>query len=1818
MTINPIRFAHEVNEQFLRYQLTAFPLSDPDLAEQAKKMLKGSEFRQSPLVKGPYVSLTRSYKKGKELKKLVEEKIIHPAVEGVAEFPRLLSHQQEVLEAVKSGNHCLVTTGTGSGKTEAFLYPIFDHCFRLRDENAHEGIVAIIVYPMNALAVDQLARLRKMLAGTGISFGMYIGSTPATKEGLSDTVRMNEGEGPDKIPAYIERYKEHKNITIAPFEERLTEQEMGENPPRILLTNVNQLEFLMTRGKDLGMFEDAPLRFLVFDEAHTYTGAKGAEVACLIRRIRSFCHKTADEVICIGTSATITDPVEGEKSGVKFAQRFFGVDENKIALIQEKYEEEYWPESLMTPPLVGEGAQDLFLETLNAIEGEGDTKDISTVIEKLTKQKINITNSWQESVYNNLKQNKVAKTIYEILDEPCFLTEATKKVWTALGRTEDIKGDDIAELLTYLVLGAAASKEDNPLFRPKLHYFVRGLGDVSTVLHDIGEELPRAELFFSGEKALKKYNDILPTAIYPIMVCTNCGQHYFEARFLHLDSKQSGLSGGDAEGENVFWPRAGDEGTRIVFTNRFVTELETDENDASKYSEKLDKKREIAYVCRFCGTFHKSPAKKCSAPGCNRTGRLLKVNVLREFGKVKRCPSCGHRGSRFGGKEYEPFRPLSAVTVADVHILAQDMLNAEAADNKKLIIFTDNRQDAAFQAAWMANHARRYRLRHLMYKKIQGNMGPISIGDLQDHLFNTLKADTELARTLAPEVFMGEIEEAYSTKIDNFLKQYLRIQLVREVVTSFKQRDSLETWGVAKVNYYGLNEDLSEIEELAKKYEINKEGLLRGVETLLDMYRRGRYFYDEIAPIFSQYWHQGCPEVQRGFLPFMDYPPKGLKFSRDETDKRTIVTAMTSTKGQTLAENFIRKWGVDEKKTHNLLEDIWGLLTNKLNILVPTTLKSPKGKPLYGATGLYQIDSKKIGVSAQYELYRCNICRRAHTRATPRSACSTMHCKGKLQKEHPSDDDYNIYLLKKDFIMLMAKEHTAQVPAKDRQKIEGDFKKPGTGANCLVATPTLELGVDIGDLDMILMRNVPPLPSNYWQRAGRAGRRYRMAVVYTYCRKSVHDEYFFKDPTRILTGNISPPRFNLRNPVMIRKHIHSAILSKLVSLKQTMPPKEISESEQEEIKSVVSLAFPLFIKQFLLDENGHYRREPIDISLLRKTIEKHKNIFSNVVKSIFSEYWPDEAKTEISPDILNEYLTEIGNRLKETINLIHTRLLWTIYTQNKLLEKKKSALLDEVDTRLLKRCEDYIKSLFKKDLSTYTLNVLSREGFLPGYGIYTGNIGAFAGSAFSTTWRKMSFELNRPSTIAVREFVPGNMIYANGGKYRTALLHLPFGEELINPDEYFIDVDNQKVVEKGIPISGYADTMPISIEGLPICDVDLMFMSHVSDEESNRFRMPVFMVGYLRAEHRGGESYVSSNHEFDFLKGQKVRVVNAGPADKVLKGELGYPICLICGATRSPYQSEREIERFHELHEKICGKKPGRFAITADVQVDGILFKGFDSIGDAINLAEALRIGSNQVLEMDPEDLQILTLPQSAGIYDVFLYDPMTGGSGLLNQLLERWEEIINAGKTSLKSCSNACEKSCYSCMRTYRNIMSHDYLDRRRAVELLEEFKKKPELVHDIPSRVTEPKPSGLSTNLPEARLRQLLLRVGFPPFDAQEEIPIPHKIYKSTTPDLLRIDPVSGVKIAIYLDGLSKDIHGNEERQKIDNLIRTVLRSLGYHVEEISASTLDDPVLLKYHLRSLAKALNAKDIKKIVEEIDLEEGISKINEDSKENDKK
>ncbi|MBI3466440.1 MAG: hypothetical protein HY000_25790 [Planctomycetes bacterium] len=238
---------------------------------------------------------------------------------------------------------------------------------------------------------------------------------------------------------------------------------------------------------------------------------------------------------------------------------------------------------------------------------------------------------------------------------------------------------------------------------------------------------PRIRLFLSLAEAKEQFGGRHDDAFFPVLTCRNCGQHFFEKWYRDLEfsrgakNQLKGLDHGNAaqndDGSDNAWWATSPEGTgaRLVATNRLLEEAE---GGASGKSGRWPR----AWFCRQCGAMHRDSSPRCLADGCGHREPLLPLVV---FGsRLPSCPSCSSTSFRIGGREIEPARKMQAVTVSDVHILAQAMINAAPEGHKKLIIFADSRQDSAFQAGWMQDHARRIRLRHMMHWIIAETKAP--------------------------------------------------------------------------------------------------------------------------------------------------------------------------------------------------------------------------------------------------------------------------------------------------------------------------------------------------------------------------------------------------------------------------------------------------------------------------------------------------------------------------------------------------------------------------------------------------------------------------------------------------------------------------------------------------------------------------------------------------------------------------------------------------------------------------------------------------------------------------------------------------------------------------------------------------------------------------------------------------------------------------------------------------------------------------------------------------------------------------------------
>ena len=1627
-------------------------------------------------------------------------------------------------------------------------------------------------------------RIRGLLAGTGVPFGIYVGKTP---ERDSDVVgvRLKPGSSrADYMARVAKARRDDTGETVYPPEEVCSREEMRTpgRQPRILLTNVKQLELLLTRQQDIELFAGARLDYLVFDEAHTFTGAMGAETACLIRRLRSFCNVDPGHTRCVATSATIVD--RGEPDAARnFAARFFGVPSEDVATVGEDYEVEAWAEPRDVPTAPSGDPFEILQYCVRAVEDEDESGDaVKEAYQLLAGLALpsGKEGKWHRALHTELSHNELVHRLNEELAEPRALAELPEALEGHLGRPVAE-----AEILAWLTLGAAARRGGRPLLRPVVHGFVRGIGGAVVSFPD-DREGARLRLTARDDASPEPPDD--RQANFPVTTCTVCGQHYYIAFLKDFSFTGRTPGGGEAGPDGRFWAPLGEAngGRRLVLVDRLIGDTGPDDDTpASSRTAPL-------HFCRRCAAAHPERTHRCRS--CGHNGESVELHAIRQKaanpGHLTSCLSCGSTGRRPGGRYREPARPVRAVTVADVHVLTQDMVHH--AERRRLLVFCDNRQDAAFQAGWMKDHARRFRLRALMAEGVRKNPGG-SVGDLTGFLEDLLEDDESLSRALLPEVWQVARREGSGGRHMRERRKYLRIQVLREVTLSTRQALGLEPWGRMKVEYDGLSASHPWIQEQAHRLGISADRLTDGVASVLDYFRRRGALLDPDFKIFTRFWMDGSAEVQQGYLPSF-IKPIGLKLRRKPDEKSQWVMQWLSSAGDTTMRQIAKKWGVLPDEVEPFLEGLFAFL-RRWQLIKPVRLLGGRGKPLPNLDGVYQISGDALRLHPNTGVARCKNCRRTITREVPHNLCPAWRCSGELEWIRENPDDYNLQLLDDAYAMLRPEEHTAMVPHDHRERLENWFKGDSPAVNCLVCTPTLELGIDIGRLDSVLMRNVPPLPANYWQRAGRAGRRHRMAVNMTYCRPVSHDRAYFAEPPKLLGGRIDPPAFNLRNEVMVAKHVHATVIA---LLHRHGRDAARSEDERAEIRAVLANCLPRRIRSYLFDGEA-VRREPFDFGPLRELVRQNRADLADKVVSVFDQGWPREDSDVVTTKVLRGHVDGFADQLEDVVKRLRRRLRWAldqIRRLNRVREEKGT--LDGEDESLFRRCNRLIARLKGGDAgrshaeghdSSVTFSVLAAEGFLPGYGLESGYVIAWAEIPY---WMDgaMDFVLPRPPATALREYVPGNLIYANGHRFVARRFHRDYSDEHVEMPVYEVSAEHPAVKEivGGVSSSLGGQVLP----AMAVCDVDLSHVSHISDEEELRFQLGVAVYGLELGQHSGGKAYRWGDRSLLVRRGVRMRLVNVGASEPIkARGNFGYPVCTICGQSVSPLSSEGQRKSFRDSHAERCGRKPSRIGFHADIAADALSLPDCANAKQAYSVLESLRIGATRILDMHMEDLQILVIGE-IGRDEVqgLLWDPMPGGSGLLDRLRERFTEIVEVAREVVADCPGECQSSCIDCLQTFRNSYYHSLLDRSVALEAMKDWGASLSFEHEIPPKQPASSPGGdaVPVNKAETKLRHLLLRAGFGEGVRGERIRLSGSL-GTTTPDVIYRDPdddfIKGV--CIYLDGMSGHLHGNPETAARDRVIRAWLRGSDYEVIEIPANELDDRGAMTRHFRRLANYL-------------------------------
>jgi len=702
-----------------------------------------------------------------------------------------------------------------------------------------------------------------------------------------------------------------------------------------------------------------------------------------------------------------------------------------------------------------------------------------------------------------------------------------------------------------------------------------------------------------------------------------------------------------------------------------------------------------------------------------------------------------------------------------------------------------------------------------------------------------------------------------------------------------------------------------------------------------------------------------------------------------------------------------------------------------------------------------------------------------------------------------------------------------------------------------------------------------------------------MAVDITYCRDMSHDRAYFAAPEKLLGGRVDPPAFNLSNPLMVRRHAHAAVLTHL----------QVEGRANPDLKKVLDSAFPSTVRGWLFEGNT-VRTALLDLTDLKTAVATRRGSLLGHVSSAFSAGWPAEDAAVVAPAELEAAVDNFVGDLRQVVARLRKRLKWALDTVNRLNQnQRETGTLPPEDESIRRRCERYIKRI-KGELKrrraegegqdeTVTYSVLALEGFLPGYGLERGSVLGRAEIPFWEAGDAGDLSLPRPPLLALREYVPGNLIYANGHRFVSRRYQLlPSEEREVVNFEVTLTRSAVREVEPGHAPSPTSKCLA----SLPIGDVDLVHVSQITDEEDYRFQMGVAILAAERQRHSGGKACRWGDRNVHLLKGQHLRVANVGSKTQIQrKIDFGYLICSVCGDSVSPLASVAQKNHFTQSHRERCGggarDVATEVALHADVVADVLKFEKFQNPSEAYSTIEALRQAASNCMEMALEDLQVLVVGHvDSQEVTGYLVDPMPGGSGLLEQLVELFPEVHADAVRAVRECPGGCKVSCSECLQNYRNSFYHEHLDRGIALSTLEAGGNAITIAHSIPATQDGgPQPQGgeAPVNAAERRLRRLLLKAGFPEADWQQEISLGAG-YGKTYPDA-RYGPADDDlrPVAIYLDGLSSHLHGNPATAERDARITARLRETRWEVIRITAHELHDAGAMARHFRQLARYL-------------------------------
>jgi len=1594
----------------------------------------------------------------------------------------------------------IVATGTGSGKTESYLWPILDYC---RANKGKPGIKAILIYPMNALATDQARRIARAIheiaSLAGVRAGIYADAEPQ-----SPTDGMTEQDVITRRDA------------------------MRSNPPDILLTNYKMLDYLLIRGSDRLLWEkNSPetLRYLVVDEMHTFDGAQGADLALLIRRLKHRLGTPEKHLACVGSSATLGAGEEAAAELREYAATIFGEPFDDGAVIRETRQTpdeafptpEYfdWPEPVKVQATLGSAidvsqaaAAQLFAGCLFPATTDPDL----TALHDGDPGSID----WRLLLGRLILEHAAAQRILRIIAETArpmalsAIAEGLAKV-KALSNWSAEERIGLAEVIVSLICWARSGSRaaPQPLFSVRIQTWAREMSRMVANLPMWRSTDERSEIDLAHANDLDE-RDL--RQVLPIVNCARCGTS------AHL-GRQS------ARGLSLWAP---------------LSDLYEDFFDGSSnrirliYHESISRKAgtsgrgSVVTGLLDAGSLDFTPADHAGTTDEGIRSPVWLYDPTDENGEFDRtCPACGHAHGLllFGLRSSRMTSALANTLYASEH-------NEEDPHAKpRFLMFSDSVQDAAQRAAVAEIRNTNAVVRKSLYEAItSGPHRAITLADV------TTVVPEAIRKALGDEAFVANYiarnqtwREPYQLLLrsdrlpsdDRFI-QHVKLRLGWEYFSDLTYRShtsqTLEAAGIAlaevsidRINVVANKLPVHLANALSGAFKMDEPTATRFLAGLLQqMRRRGAVGHEYIVAGMS-----AAPSRIGG----PNYFAAARTMALGKTDTLPVpnyrngaapmpVTLLRSVPGyQPLLQDHSTNWYRDWADKFFLPISL--SMVSQYDAVFETTMRLLEAegvvrridRPAPSRDHGFVIEPTAIKVTDRVLHLRCDRCRRneialSENQLAIGSTCTRIGCHGSLLETNNSVPASTAALLSTDRNhRVVGREHTGLLEADERRQIETDFikKESPWAPNLISATPTLEMGIDIGDLSTLLLCSVPPEEANYIQRIGRSGRRDGNSLNLTIATARPHDLQFWEEPDSMLAGQVRVPGVYIGALSVLLRQVAAFTLDGFVGSGEHTGDYGKVRRVLLQLEESRGDGFPLDWFRYI-DEHGSSLASQF-LSLLPPELSARSEIASRIRSYL---------TTRDQHSLIWHIRTLFDEAARERAELIARRA--ELDAEAKRVKRRENEMTPEkLEARLseIKRDKGEINHAIRQGIDdVQVLRFLTDKGLLPNYafpeeGVKLKSIIARqpeSGHREENGDNLITREYMRPASSALTEFAPGQHFYANGRE--VIIDRLDLNKQDLSTWRFCQNcshVELQSTAQATDKCPRCSDDMWDDV-GSAHETVELKTVIAVTPEQKAEIRdaddrqqkqydramVPFYGTADIESSWyaEGAETAPPFGYEFiapcafrDFNFGQRT----SGPAGPKIAGEerhsRPFSICRHCGIVQRP---ARHSDGTGE-HQPRCRVLQRDGEITREEwEANVFLMRKFETesirivvpvVGEANHddiksFVAAINLGMRRHFAGKVDHIRSTVVEAQldglAAVRSLYLYDAVPGGSGYLRQLAEHpdtMRAVVARAAEALRTC--ACvengKSGCFRCVKSYRSQFGPGEPDRDTALHMME-----------------------------------------------------------------------------------------------------------------------------------------------------------------------